>query len=177
MSRREAQVRLCEPNGMSALSLVRRLLRESKADTAFLMAQSGRELDSLWVLRWLLSPSLRAAFLFRRCGNSSGWKHIFWRHVLLTASSCDVSSGAEFGGPLYIPHPIGIVIGCGTKLGTKVSIFQNVTLGRDGSGRYPTIGANTNLFAGCVVVGGINVEAGSRIAANRVVNYDYPPKK
>ncbi len=76
-----------------------------------------------------------------------------------------------------MPHPIGIVIGSGAKIGSNVSIFQNVTLGRDGSGQYPTIGDETRLFAGAVVVGGVTVSARSRVPANSVVNTNFPVKE
>lgn len=68
------------------------------------------------------------------------------------------------------------MIGSGARIGADVSIFQNVTLGRDGSGGYPVVGDGARIFAGAVVVGNILVSAGARVPANSVVNADYPSK-
>lgn len=153
---------------------MRRLWKIARDDSALLMRESGRTLSSFWPVRWLISPSLQAAFIFRRCAETTGVRHLFWRKLLLRRYACDVSSGAEIVGPIYIPHPIGIVIGSGSRIGANVSIFQNVTLGRDGSGKYPTVKDDVRLFAGAVIVGDIVVHTGARVPANSVINVDFP---
>lgn len=95
----------------------------------------------------------------------------------MTVYSCDVSSGAVIQGPLYIPHPLGIVIGAGAVVGRRVQIFQAVTLGRDGQSMYPTIHDGVKLFAGCSVIGGVSVGAGALVSAGSVVTNDVPARR
>lgn len=78
---------------------------------------------------------------------------------------------------LKLPHPVGIVIGDGVKVGHGVRIYQNVTIGRldsAASGRYPTIGDEVTVYAGAVIAGEIRVGARSIIGANAVVTRDVP---
>lgn len=77
------------------------------------------------------------------------------------------------------PHPTGIVIGAGVRLGERVTIYQNVTLGSHGRAdmqqAYPTVGDDTVIFAGAVIVGGVNVGCRSVIGANAVIRRDVAP--
>lgn len=80
---------------------------------------------------------------------------------------------------LRLPHPVGIVVGRGVRLGERVTIFQNVTIGaarigdwRDDS--YPSIGDDTVIFAGAVIVGEIKIGSKCVIGANAVVTSDVP---
>nr|WP_286198736.1 hypothetical protein [Mesorhizobium sp. BR1-1-16] len=77
------------------------------------------------------------------------------------------------------PHPTGIVIGDGVIIGERAKIYQNVTLGGARVGdqkanNYPTIGQDTVLFAGVVVVGKVTVGANCIVGANAVVLSDVP---
>ena len=90
-----------------------------------------------------------------------------------------VSSQAGIGPGLSLPHPTGIVIGAGVRLGQGVTIYQNVTLGAarragDETARYPEVGDNTTIFAGAVLVGNIRVGRACIIGANSVVTSDVP---
>lgn len=71
----------------------------------------------------------------------------------------------QLDGPLWLPHPIGVVIGSGVSIGTGVTIFQNVTLGTDGTGKYPRIGDNAIIFTGSLVAGDVFIAAGARVKA------------
>jgi len=90
-----------------------------------------------------------------------------------------VSHKARFPKSLDLKHPVGIVIGEGVRLGDRVKIYQNVTLGgaRVGdwqAGNYPEVGDDTVIFAGAVVVGKIRVGKHCVIGANAVVTRDVP---
>lgn len=90
-----------------------------------------------------------------------------------------VSVNSDLGNDLKLPHPVGIVIGDGVKLGNNVTIFQNVTVGGarigDAQARnYPTIGDGTVVFAGAVVIGNVNIGKNCVIGANSVVFQDIP---
>lgn len=136
-----------------------------KRDAEYYYSLSSTPLVSMWFLKSLLNPSLRAAALFRYCGASDGVRYLIARSVLMSLHSCDVASGARFGSSIYLPHPIGIVIGRGVMVGDRVWIFQNVTLGRDGKGQYPEIGEGARLFTGCVVIGRSRIESGRSVPA------------
>lgn len=147
-----------------------------RADAEFYYAQRNLPLPRAWWARRFAIRSLRVAALFRHTARSTGLLHVILREYLMTVYSCDVSSGAKINGPLYIPHPIGIVIGAGATIGRRVQIFHSVTLGRDGLSRYPTIEDDTKLFAGCSVIGGVSVGAGALVSAGAVVTGDVPSR-
>jgi serine O-acetyltransferase len=90
-----------------------------------------------------------------------------------------VNPKAVFSTTMRMPHPVGIVIGEGVRIGERVSIYQNVTLGgaRLGdwqAGNYPEIGDDAVIFAGAVVVGAVKIGRHAVIAANAVVTKDVP---
>jgi len=75
------------------------------------------------------------------------------------------------------PHPLGIVINPGVKIGKNCTIYQNVTIG---AGKYcektdsyvPTIGNNVVIYANAVVVNGITIGDNVTIGAGAVVLND-----
>lgn len=90
-----------------------------------------------------------------------------------------ISHQAKFSRSLFLPHPVGIVIGRGVKLGERVRIYQNVTIGGARLGdwqtdQYPEIGDDTVIFAGAVVIGKVRVGKHCVVASNAVVTKDVP---
>ncbi|MBZ9937878.1 serine acetyltransferase [Mesorhizobium sp. BR1-1-16] len=90
-----------------------------------------------------------------------------------------ISPMAVIAPSVSFPHPTGIVIGDGVIIGERAKIYQNVTLGGARVGdqkanNYPTIGQDTVLFAGVVVVGKVTVGANCIVGANAVVLSDVP---
>lgn len=90
-----------------------------------------------------------------------------------------ISRKASVPKSLKLPHPVGIVIGEGVRVGERVTIYQNVTLGGARRGdwaasNYPTIGDDTIIFAGAVVVGKVKIGKHCVIGANAVVTRDVP---
>lgn len=84
--------------------------------------------------------------------------------------SCYISPAATVGRNVYLPHPVGIVVGDGVVVGDEVTIYQGVTLGQKKcDGGYPKIGNRAILYAGAVVVGEVAVGARAIIGANAVV--------
>jgi serine O-acetyltransferase len=87
---------------------------------------------------------------------------------------------ARIGPGLYLPHPIGIVIGR-ISAGRNLTILQNVTVGlKDLSleyqdiSNYPRLGDNVTIGAGASVLGSIVIGDGAVIGANAVVLNDVP---
>jgi len=98
---------------------------------------------------------------------------LFW--VVRYYYCCSIATTAELHGGLIFPHPQGIVIGPGTRLGPRAWIFQNVTIGgTQGREGLPTIGADARLYAGAVLAGPIRVGEAVVVGANAVVLSDVP---
>ena len=85
----------------------------------------------------------------------------------------EISPGAEIGGGLYIPHPIGTVISV-KKMGQNCSIIATVTIGMRNEHKFPVIGDNVFIGAGARVLGGITIKDNVVIGANAVVIDDLP---
>jgi serine O-acetyltransferase len=106
---------------------------------------------------------------------------VFWR-LNAFVSSCDLDPQAKIGAGLYLPHPMGVVIGRAV-IGRNVQILQSVTIGIIDPGlttrdcdpdKYPRIGDNVVICAGAVVAGAIKIGDGALIGANAVVLHDVP---
>lgn len=131
-------------------------------------------------------PGYLVIFLYRvaaACRSKGGlgrlMSKLLWRiNIFLTG--CYISPKADIGAGCCMPHPTGIVIGEGAKIGTNSYIFQNVTIGQRHSdneedpGLYPSIGDNVKIFAGAVILGAIRVGHGANVGANAVVLKDVP---
>jgi len=119
------------------------------------------------------------AMLWFRFGTWCKNKHIpfmtgftqWWIH---TIHGMDIWIGNDYGGGLYIAHPVGSVIAA-EKMGENCSIIANVTIGMRNDWDFPTIGDHVFIGAGARVLGGIHVGDGAVIGANAVVIRDVPP--
>lgn len=73
------------------------------------------------------------------------------------------------------PHPVGIVIGRGVRLGMDCKIHQNVTIGGTvGKEGQPTLGSNVMVYANAVIIGPVSIGDNVIVAANSVVTKDMP---
>ena len=127
-------------------------------------------------LKFLLNPGFRLVvvhsfvhYLFkRRLLRPLGL--ILWQfEVVFTA--CHISPRCALPRDIVFPHPVGIVIGDGVRLGSNVIVYQNVTIGllnRNGH-HYPEISNNCIIYAGAVVVGKIVLQDGAVVKANEVI--------
>jgi len=81
----------------------------------------------------------------------------------------DIHPGAQIGEFFFIDHGTGVVIGETTEIGSRVKLYQGVTLGalsfpRDehgniikGGKRHPTIEDHVTVYAGATILGGKTV--------------------
>jgi serine O-acetyltransferase len=85
------------------------------------------------------------------------------------------------GSPLLMPVPAGIVIERGVRLGSRVTVMHQVTIGRKDrvgpgrhEGRMPVIEDNVFIGAGAKVLGPVRIGRGATVGANAVVTRDVP---
>jgi serine O-acetyltransferase len=94
-------------------------------------------------------------------------------------TGADIEFNAVIGPGMFISHPVGIVIGRGTRIGAGVTMFQGVTCGvrswhPDAIGQFPTIGDHCYLFAKASVLGGVRIGDECVVAAHALVTHDLP---
>jgi len=89
-----------------------------------------------------------------------------WAHHL---TGVDIHPGADIGRHFFIDHGTGVVIGETTQIGSRVKIYQGVTLGAlsfprhedgtlvKGGKRHPTIGDGVTIYANATILGGETV--------------------
>lgn len=88
---------------------------------------------------------------------------------------CDFDPKATVGPGLYVPHPIGIVVGGEWDLCENVTLLHGVTLGRTVSPtRRCLVGSGSLIGAGAKIVGQIDLGANSKVGANAVVLKSVP---
>jgi len=97
------------------------------------------------------------------------FRHRFWSVV----TGADIPLSCDIGGGLILPHPNGIVIHPGAKIGPNCLIFQQVTIGTI-YGDAPTISGHVDIGAGAKVLGKISIGENSKIGANAVVLSNIP---
>ena len=91
----------------------------------------------------------------------------------------EIHPAAKIGREFFIDHGSGVVIGETTEIGSRVTIYQGVTLGGTGfqrGKRHPTVEDNVTIGSGAKLLGPITVGHGSKVGANTVVVTDVPPK-
>lgn len=86
----------------------------------------------------------------------------------------EVTPRCEIGPGIFFPHTSGTVIGA-SRIGSKVTVFQGVTLGAKeldmgfNPALRPEVGDGVVLGAGCKVLGGITIGMNVTVGANSVV--------
>ena len=136
----------------------------------------------------LRHPGLRTVWYFRVRHAASGLPPMLrfmlnplflaLRLVLWPSSSCDLAPEAEIGGGCFLPHPIGVVIAPGCRIGGDVSLFSGVVLGINhlsADRSPPTLGNHVTVYTGAKIVGFVKVGDRVIVGANAVVNADIEP--
>ena len=99
-------------------------------------------------------------------------------HISRHLTDIEIHPGAKIGRRFLIDHGMGVVIGETAEIGDDVLIYQGVVLGGtslEKKKRHPTLGNNTEVGAGAIVLGAIEIGDGARIGAGSVVIHDVPP--
>lgn len=109
--------------------------------------------------------------------NSKKAMAFYYMNKIYKRYGCIISPSAEIGYNFKLPHPVGVVIGEGVKIGNNCIIYQNVTLGRKNRdiAEYPAIGDNVTIYCNSVLVGNINIGDNTIIGCNSTILRDVEP--
>jgi serine O-acetyltransferase len=99
-------------------------------------------------------------------------RHRFWSVV----TGADIPLNCQIGGGLLLPHPNGVVIHPGARIGANCLIFQQVTIGSRSGDDLPVIGGHVDIGAGAKILGRVRIGDHARIGANAVVIRDVPAR-
>jgi serine acetyltransferase len=87
----------------------------------------------------------------------------------------------HLGSPILMPVPAGIVVERGVRIGSRVTLMHQVTIGRKDrvgpgqhEGKMPVIEDNVFIGAGAKVLGPVRIGRGATVGANAVVTRDVP---
>ena len=150
-----------------------------KEDLAGFLARDPAARSSLEVA--LCYPGFHALILHRAAHGLS--KRGFRLAARLLASfsrfltGIEIHPAATIGRQLVIDHGMGVVIGETAKIGDRVTIYHDVTLGGTSLKReirHPQVGDDVIIGAGAQLLGPINVGNGARVGSNAVVVKDVP---
>jgi serine acetyltransferase len=138
-------------------------------------------------LRFLFNPSLQFSFLLRLAQRGPAMLHhpIRWLQVVLFSSEIYWFRGEEerirIGPRANFPHPIGIIIGPGTLIGSDVTIYNNVSIGTDRAGlpedcwpRAASIGDRAVVYGYSTVMGPYTVWQDGVVGMYTVLDEDVP---
>lgn len=131
-------------------------------------------------VRFLSDPSLQAVLTLRLVLRSRGRLLFLWRTWTIAKYRIDVFR-CEIGPGLHLPHPFGVILARGTKLGSNVTIYHGVTIGFARAPRpgqrlpSPEVGDRVVIGPGSLVAGPICIGSDSRLAPRAFVDRDVPP--
>lgn len=133
---------------------------------------------------FIFKAGFQAVFMFRLCQFFYRIKlsYIAWllARLNLFFTGAEIEFNVEIGEGMMIAHPSGIVLGRGSKIGNRVTLYQGVTMGvkdlkPENIKKFPSLGDNVTLFSGSKVIGDVHVGDNSSVGANSVVVNDVPP--
>jgi serine O-acetyltransferase len=137
-------------------------------------------------VRLLLSPSLQFAVLVRLAqrGPRVVARLVAYLQVMLFSSEVfdfHHGGGIELGAAVAFPHPWGIMIGPGSRIGSRVTIYHDTMIGTNrrwfrGDPLYPPVIGDDVIVGGASrVLGEFKIGEGSVIGLNVFVRENVPP--
>lgn len=144
-------------------------------------AHSPAELALLFLPRMLTNPCLHATAMMRIALGGPRFLHGVWRTILIAKHSIDIQPNIEIGPGLVLPHPVGIILGWGLRIGRNVTLLQDVSLGLaipspPGDTKLsPTLEDDVIVFGGAWIFGPVTVGRGSVVGAGGFVEEDVAP--
>lgn len=144
----------------------------------------GRSL-LLMLPRYLLTPHLQFALTVRAAQCGPGWVARIMGYIQIVVFSSEMFTfhhppGIKLGAAIEFPHPYGVMMGPGTVIGSRVSIYHHTMIGTNrrwypGDEVYaPTIGDDC-VIGGCSrVLGPYKLGQGVVTGLNVFVKGDLP---
>ena len=132
---------------------------------------------------FVFKAGFQAVFLYRvsHWCHQRRWLYCAWLLARINTAwtGADIEFNAEIGPGLFISHPVGIVIGRGTRIGSHATVFQGVTCGvrswrPDAITKFPAIGDRCRLYAHASVLGPVRIGHDCTIGAHALVVSDMP---
>jgi serine O-acetyltransferase len=132
--------------------------------------------------------TLRPVVTLRFCQWSNGFSLLRIVARLLhrfaqAKAGIDLSSGLRAGPGLLLVHGWGIVVNKDARIGSNVTLFNGVVIGRKDAisltGReikYPVIGDDVWIGPHAIIIGGVRIGDGAIIGAGSIVTKDVPPR-
>lgn len=115
-------------------------------------------------------------WLFQR-----GWIYLAWflSRLSITVTGAEIEFNAQIGPGMFVAHPVGVVIGRGTVIGSDVTIFQGVSFGVKSwhpadIRKFPKVGNGCYFFAGAAVLGDVTIGTNCIVGAHAVLTIDLP---
>ncbi len=136
------------------------------------------------VTRCLSNPGMTASIILRAQQKAFQAGRVRLSFLLRTVGTtlvgADFVPGMDIGPGLLMPHPTGVVIGNGLKVGANVTFGGGVTAGvrqpdQPGSD-FPRIHDGAIVLANAVLVGGVDIGRYAQVGANTVVLSDVPER-
>lgn len=131
----------------------------------------------------IFKAGFQAALLYRisHCLFQKDWVYLPWflSRFSLAITGAEIEFNARIGPGLMIAHPVGIVVGRGTVIGSEATLFQGVTFGvkswhPDAILKFPRVGNRCFFFAGAAVLGDVTVGDNCVVGAHAVLTGDLP---
>jgi serine O-acetyltransferase len=134
------------------------------------------------ILRWL-ECRVERSYPDAVVGANSWAAHLLQMPVIGRLAGVVLNSRLDcrIRSPILMPLPYGIVIERGVSLGSRVTVMQQVTIGRknpvvprEHGGNLAVIEDNVFIGAGAKVLGPVRIGRGATVGANAVVTRDVP---
>ncbi|WP_341207999.1 serine O-acetyltransferase EpsC [uncultured Sphingomonas sp.] len=170
---------------VAGLGDIRRLI-DSDVEAAFLGDPAARSADEILVCYPGAIASLhhRLAHLLYDLGAPIVARLI--SELANERTGIDIHPGATIGPSFFIDHGTGVVIGETAIIGSRVRLYQHVTLGartprgddpdrpRTRYARHPIVEDDVVIYAGTTILGRVTVGAGAMIGGNVWLLEDVP---
>ena len=96
-------------------------------------------------------------------------------YLLRARYQIELLKPCSIGPELYLPHPFGIVLTMGTRIGARCNLYGLVRMLHTPSGS-PVVEDDVFLSDGVRLVGGVKIGEGALVGAGAVVTKDVPPR-
>lgn len=110
-----------------------------------------------------------------------GWIYLPWflSRLSIAITGAEIEFNARIGPGMFVSHPVGIVVGRGTVIGSEVTLFQGVTFGvkswhPDSITKFPRVGNKCYFFTGASVLGDVTIGDNCIVGAHAVLTCDLP---